>query len=170
LCDLIARIRIDRWEQAADRLLLTGQMTIEELVERRTAYETSRRPGIGTLRALVEERSADGWTPPESELETLLRSVVGRVSGCPPVEWQARAPWNPDQRVDGLIIAWGLILEADGRSWHARVRDFDKDRWRDNQAAAHGLRVQRFTYAHLRHRADEVTDIIEQAGRAALAA
>jgi very-short-patch-repair endonuclease len=72
--------------------------------------------------------------------------------------------------VDGLVPAWGLILEADGRTWHARVRDFETDRWRDNQAAAHGLRVQRFTYAHLRYRVDEVVAIIELAGRASLAA
>ena len=61
-------------------------------------------------------------------------------------------------------------MQADGRSWHARVSAFETDRWRDNQAAAHGLRVQRFTYTRLRHRPDEVVAIIEQAGRTALAA
>jgi len=69
-----------------------------------------------------------------------------------------------------MIDAWGLIIEADGRSWHARVAAFETDRWRDNQAAAHGLRVQRFTYTMLRHRPDEVVAIIEQAGHATLAA
>ena len=170
LCDVLTRIRLDRWEQTADRLLLTGAMPIEDLVERRLAYEDSRRPAIATLRALVDERTADGWTPPESELETLLRSAVGRVRGCPKIRWQAPAPWDSKQRVDGLVVEWGLIIEADGRTWHARVRDFDRDRWRDNQAAAHGLRVQRFTYAHLRYRSDEVVAIIELAGRASVAA
>lgn len=84
--------------------------------------------------------------------------------------WQAPAPWDSSQRVDGLVSDWGLIIEADGRSWHARVTAFETDRWRDNQAAAHGLRVQRFTYTVLRHRRDEVVSIIEQAGRATLAA
>jgi len=170
LCDVLTRIRLDRWEQTADRLLLTGKMNIAALDERRAAYELSRRPGIALLRALVAERGAEAWTPPESELETLLRTAVGQVSDCPPIRWQAPAPWDPSQRVDGMVDAWGLIIEADGRSWHARVAAFEADRWRDNQAAAHGLRVQRFTYTMLRHRPDEVVAIIEQAGRATLAA
>src|SRR3954465_7136952 len=95
LCHVLPRIRLDRWEQTADRLLLTGAMSIDDLAERRVAYEVSRRPGIATLRALVDERSAEGWTPPESELETRLRSAVARVGGCPAITWQAPAPWDP---------------------------------------------------------------------------
>jgi len=170
LCDLLSRMRVDRWEQVADHLLLTGQMHIDELVERRVAYELSRRPGLPLLRALVDERSAEGWVAPESELETMLHSAVALVRDCPSVRWQAPAPWDPSKRVDGLIDEWGLILEADGRSWHARVLDFDNDRWRDNQAAACGLRVQRFTFTHLTHRLDEVVAIIAQAGRTASSA
>lgn len=170
LCDLLNRLRLDRWEQCADRLLLTSQMTTDELAERLSSYELSRRPGLPLLRQLVRDRSSDAWVPPESELETLLRGVVSLVRSCPQVTWQAPAPWASNERVDGLIAEWGLIIEADGRAWHARVHDFDKDRWRDNQAAAHGLRVQRFTYAHLVHRRDEVISIIEQAGRASISA
>jgi hypothetical protein len=166
LCDLLTRLRLDRWEQAADALLLSGRMSIDDLAERLDAYELSRRPGLPLLRTLVSERSSDGWVAPESELETLLRSAVALVPDCPPVIWQAPAPWGNDERVDGLIDAWGLVLEADGRAWHARVRDFDRDRWRDNQAAACGLRVQRFTFTHLAHRRDEVVAIIRQAGDA----
>jgi hypothetical protein len=166
LCDLLPRLRLDRWEQIADRLLLTGQMSIEELAERVGAYELSRRPGLPLLRDLIAVRMADGWVVPESALETMLRAAVDLVADCPLVQWQAPAPWDPTRRLDGLISDWGLILEADGRSWHARVKDFDNDRWRDNLAAAHGLRVQRFTHAHLVHRLDEVVSIIERAGRA----
>src|SRR5207248_8947185 len=133
---------------------------------RRVAYDFSGRPGLPLLRTLVAERAADGWVAPVSELETLVRSAVALEPGCPPIEWQAPAPWSRDERVDGLIEKWRLILEADGRTWHARVRDFDRDRWRDNQAAACGLRVQRFTYTHLTHRRDEVVEIIARAGHA----
>jgi very-short-patch-repair endonuclease len=69
-----------------------------------------------------------------------------------------------------MIPAWRLVLEADGRRWHARVADFDNDRWRDNQAAALGLRVMRFTHPHLTHRLREVADLITAAGSASLAA
>ena len=169
-CDLLSRIRLDRWEQCVDQLLLKKALLIDDLVERREAYELSRRPGLPLLRDLVAERATEGWIAPESELETLLRSAVALVPGCPTVRWQAPAPWDDTRRLDGIIDAWGLVLEADGRAWHARVQDFDNDRWRDNQAAACGLRVQRFTYAHLSHRRDEVIAIIERAGLATNAA
>lgn len=166
LCDVLTRVKLDRWERTCDHLLLTGAMKLEELDERRIAYASSHRPSIETLRALIRERSEDGWAPTESELEVLLRSAVALVPNCPVVRWQAPAPWGNDERVDGLVEAWGLILEADGRTWHARVRDFDRDRWRDVQAAAHGLRVQRFTFTHLTFRHDEVVEMITAAGRA----
>jgi very-short-patch-repair endonuclease len=59
-----------------------------------------------------------------------------------------------------------LILEGDGRRWHARVRDFEMDRWRDSVAVAHGFAVQRFTYLHLTRRTREVSGLIAQAGLA----
>ncbi len=145
--------------------LLARKLSIDDLVERRTAWETSRRPGIGLLRSLVDERTADGWVPPESALERLLHQAVSLVRDCPEVEWQAPAPWAPaSERVDGLIRPWMVILEADGRRWHARVADFDHDAWRDNQAAALGYRVLRLTWNHLNYRLDDVVEMIRQAG------
>lgn len=47
--------------------------------------------------------------------------------------------------VDIYIAAWRLILEADARRWHSRRADFERDRARDNAAAAAGLAVLRFT-------------------------
>jgi hypothetical protein len=171
LCDLLPRMRVDRWESTVDGLLLTNKLGIDDLVERRHAWEQSRRPGIGLLRSLVDERTADGWTPPESELERMLMNAVSLVPECPDVEWQAPAPWAPaDQRVDGIIRAWMVILEADGRRWHARVGDFDRDAWRDNQAAALGYRVLRFTWHHMVYRLPEVIEIIRQAGLLSVAA
>jgi hypothetical protein len=171
LCDLLSRMRLDRWEATTDGLLLTRKLSIDDLVERRNAWETSRRRGIGLLRSLVDERTEEAWVPPESELERLLHRAVSLVPQCPDVEWQARAPWTPgDERVDGLIRSWMLILEADGRRWHARVADFDRDAWRDMQAAAMGYRVLRMTWNHLTYRMAEVVEMIHQAGRVSAAA
>src|SRR4051812_25993656 len=167
LCDIVSRVQLDRWERAADGLLLNKRVTIDELQERRLRYDHSRRAGIPLFRALVDDRLADGFVPPASELERLLGAALDLVPACPEVIWQAPAPWAPDdQRVDTMIPAWRLVLEADGRRWHARVDDFDKDRWRDNQAAALGLRVMRFTHPHLTHRLREVAELITAAGTA----
>src|SRR5438128_1531487 len=75
---------------------------------------------------------------------------------------QATVPWwTPGEgRVDARPPDWRTIIEADGRRWHARVQDFASDRWRDNVAQAHGYRVLRFTYTHLRQRPDEVVTIV----------
>ena len=40
---------------------------------------------------------------------------------------------------------WNLVIEADGRNWHARVEDFEEDRRRDNELATRGIQVLRFT-------------------------
>jgi hypothetical protein len=172
LADIVTRVRLDRWERACDGELLTGRMPIDQLAERVAAYEGRRRRGIAALRALVDERLEAGWLPPESELEVLLRKAVLLVPDCPPVRWQPDLPWGEpgEGRLDGLIDMWGVVLEGDGRRWHARVRDFDNDRWRDNRAAAMGLRVLRFTWVHLTQRLDEVVGIITQTGRHSAAA
>jgi hypothetical protein len=171
LCDIVTRVRMDRWERTTDGLLLERRLTVDELQERRLRYEHSRRPGSATFRALVDERLAEGYVPPASELERELARALELISECPRVVWQAPAPWAPDdQRVDAMVPDWRLVLEADGRRWHTRVADFDTDRWRDNQAAALGLRVMRFTYLHLTERRREVADLIRDAGAASAAA
>ncbi len=169
LFDIVARVGLHRWERVCDGMLLEGRLTIDELQEQLENYKSSRRAGIGLLRVLIDERSAQGWAPPESELEALLHEAVAMVPDCPTVRWQFPAPWDPEaQRVDSFIPAWRLILEADGRRWHARLQDFERDRWRDNQAAALGLHVMRFTHVHLLHRRPEVVRLITEAGRTAV--
>ena len=95
LCDIVSRVRLDRWERAADGLLLERRLTVDDLQERRVRYDHSRRPGISTFRVLVDDRLADGYTPKESELERGLASVLELVAGCPTLQWQVPAPWAP---------------------------------------------------------------------------
>ncbi|MGH9138904.1 MAG: type IV toxin-antitoxin system AbiEi family antitoxin domain-containing protein [Acidimicrobiales bacterium] len=162
LVDLTA-LRVPPWvvEPAMDGALLEKRLAVEQLEERRRFYEGSRRHGNRLLRALVAERAADGWVPPASELGAKLRKLLDTVPGARFVR-EAPAPWRSPQphRVDALEPAHRLIIEADGRRWHARVADFDRDRWRDNEAAAHGYRVLRFTWVHLTEAADDVRELV----------
>jgi hypothetical protein len=165
LLDVCNRVDLRRLERWADGAILERKVTVAELDERRRAHDKSRTPGIGAWRALVDERLADGWAPPESELEALLWDAYAAVPGQPGATRQAPAWWEEgDGRKDIVVDDWRLIIEGDGRRWHARVRDFETDRWRDSVAVAHGYAVQRFTYVHLTRRAKEVTVLI---GRAA---
>ena len=167
LFDLLPRLSLDRLERTIDGQLLTGGTSIEQLQERRNALDLTRRPRIATWRMLVDERSEEGWSCPESDLESVLWQVFNGLPSHPEIVRQATMPWwKPGQgRVDGLLPTWRTIVEADGRRWHARMSDFDSDRWRDNVAQSHGYRVLRFTYTHLHQRPDEVITIVEETGR-----
>lgn len=116
------------------------------------------------LRAVLDRLGA-GDLPDESALEEILRSVL-HSPDIPPVRWQAPFPGrNPGaRRVDGLIPEWRVIVEGDGRAWHTRVDDFERDRRRDAEAAAAGLLTLRFTWYQLRNEADWVRDIVITTG------
>ncbi len=59
-------------------------------------------------------------------------------------------------RVDALLVDAPVIIESDGRRWHTRVADFERDRQRDRAAASHGYVTMRFTYDELRCDPDRV--------------
>ncbi|MEY2433638.1 MAG: hypothetical protein QOC92_3363 [Acidimicrobiaceae bacterium] len=120
------------------------------LRDRHVALARSRLPGMRKLRFALGEL-ADDDPPTDSDLEIALRSLVGSVAAIGPVTWQAPLPFWPRGRTrcDGLATRWPLILEADGRTWHTRVEDFERDRERDNLANVHGYDVLRFTYDKL---------------------
>jgi very-short-patch-repair endonuclease len=108
---------------------------------------------------------AAGDQPTETELERRLRMLVDQPE-IPPVRWQApfpgRAPGR--QRVDALIDEWRLVLEADGRAWHTRVEDFERDKRRDGDAAAAGYQTLRFTWRQLTREPDWCWSVLLGAG------
>lgn len=116
------------------------------------------------LRAVLL-RFGVGELPSVSELERHLRRVL-TVDDIPPVIWEAPFPGRQPgaQRVDGLIDAWSVIVEGDGRAWHTRTDDFERDRRRDAEAAAAGLLTLRFTWHQLTHEPDWVRHVVISAG------
>ena len=69
------------------------------------------------------------------------------------------------RRVDVYIPGWRLVIEADGRNWHARVEDFEEDRRRDNELAMKGIQVIRLTYRMLKSDLEGCLDTIRTIGR-----
>jgi very-short-patch-repair endonuclease len=171
LCDIAPRVSLVRVERALDEHLLAqrGPPDLGPFEERLAFYERARRPGMSVVAALVAERRPEAWQPPESELERRLWRLLRRLPGRPTLLRQAPIPWRPaaSGRFDILIPAWRTIVEGDSRRWHARVRDFDRDRWRDNEAVAHGLRPLRFTWAHVTERPAEVLELVTRTGAVA---
>ncbi len=112
-----------------------------------------------------------GELPTTSQLEAVLREVAARP-GVPRVQWEAPFPGRQPgaQRVDGLIPAWSVVLEGDGRAWHTRVEDFERDRRRDAEAAAAGFQTLRFTWHQLRDEAAWVHRVLVETGARRVAA
>lgn len=123
---------------------------LAELRDRQLALASSRLPGMKKLRLVLSELT-DDVPPTDSDLEVELRALVASVPALGTVAWQAPLPfWTRGAaRCDGLAVEWPLILEADGRTWHTRVEDFERDRERDNLANVHRHDVLRFTYDKL---------------------
>lgn len=71
-----------------------------------------------------------------------------------------------DATVDAYLPSWRLIVEGDGRRWHTRRADMERDRLRDNEATAHGFAVLRFTYEMLRDARHSCLDTLLRTGRA----
>lgn len=165
LVQLAARLDAGALGALLDDVGRDRRRVLGELQERYVELAHRRLPGIGKVRAVLDERG-DGYVAPESDLERALRDVLATIPGLPPVEWQATPPWLPPgtSRVDGLVREWQLIVEADGRSWHTRVRDFEVDRERDAIALAHGHATVRFTWTQLVRRRAWVRNVLTAVG------
>jgi very-short-patch-repair endonuclease len=151
-------------EGSLDDCLVRSAVTPDELRAVLDRIDGSRLKGTKAFREALQELS-NSYVPTESELERMLFRAINDPR-VPSVERQARLPWWPilPHRVDAVIRAWRLILEADGRDYHTKRKDFERDRQRDNLAVAHGYRVMRFTYRALSTDPEEVLRLVLGAG------
>jgi hypothetical protein len=114
------------------------------------------KPGIAKLARVLDARS-DGPAPAGSDLE---RSMFGALAagGLPAPARQTPLPGRGV--AEGLVDAsYGdarVILEADGRRWHTRIRDLAKDHVRDAEAARVGWQTLRFGYEQIVDEPEEV--------------
>jgi very-short-patch-repair endonuclease len=168
LVDAAPRVASGRLARALDDLVVAEPAELDAVRARYLA--ALGRPGLGDLRSLLDVRG-DGYVPTESELEVSLRGVVADAR-IPAVRWEAPPPWQPfasKQRVDGVIDEWRLVLEGDGRRWHTRVADFERDHERDLVALRHGYVVARFTWAQLTQRPSWCAEVLVDTGRSRVA-
>jgi hypothetical protein len=164
LVDSAPTISTERLRRALDDLVVGEQVELDTVRSRYLAAK--HRSGLAGIADLLHSMG-DAYVPTDCELEVVLRQVAS-APALPPVDWQASLPWAPGgpQRVDGLIEAWHLILEGDGRRWHVRVADFERDHERDLTALRNGYLVARFTWTMLTARPDECVRALVNIGRA----
>ncbi|HEX6420340.1 MAG TPA: type IV toxin-antitoxin system AbiEi family antitoxin domain-containing protein [Acidimicrobiales bacterium] len=134
-----------------DDLVFDKRTQYPEVAVRLAEVARPGKPGVAKLAAVLDERS-DEAVPPGSELErAMFAALVG--GGLPAPQPQVALPGvGPLQGlVDAAYPEAKLILEADGRRWHTRVRDLARDHARDCQAARAGWQTLRFAYEHINY-------------------
>lgn len=131
-----------------------GRTSAEQLIEVLERIEPTRRRGLKRFRRAVLEIDPTSESVAGNILEALLYRLLSSP-GIPSVSRQHPMMLHEPSRVDALIPTWSLVVEADGRIWHTRQADFQRDRERDNQLAARGILVVRFTYEDLTRRFEQ---------------
>ena len=127
-------------------------------------------PGYGGLRSVLDEWN-DEAAIAESALERRFLTVAGEF-GLPLFQQQVDVLWrgHARHRVDFVWPDARIIIEVDGRRWHGRRRDFDRDRRRDLDAASEGWMVIRLTWWMLERDPIGVCERLLDARRKRLAA
>ncbi len=126
------------------------------------------RPGLGVLRALLDERG-DDYVPPASNLEGRFASIVTQA-GLPAMRRQVDS--GGDRwigRVDFCAERLPLIVEIQSETFHTALTDQVDDAQRMAALRAAGFVVIEITEAQVWHQPREVVRLVREA-RARLSA
>jgi hypothetical protein len=134
-----------------DRGVITSKLDPEKLLDRAGAILRSGQRSTILVGDLLEERFT-GTPPAASELEARLYELLD-AAGYRGYVRQAVPPWFERARggvvVDTLFPDKRFILEGDGRLWHPRLEQWERDLQRDALALAHGHVTMRVTWRML---------------------
>jgi very-short-patch-repair endonuclease len=113
----------------------------------------AQRHGLARAWQVVNDVSGNAHSEGEVRLHKLLRRAS--IGG-----WKANVHLHDDAGligiVDLLFEEWKLVVEFDGRAFHADASSFQRDRSRQNRLIAAGYRILRFTWDDVVQRPDLV--------------
>jgi hypothetical protein len=150
-------------ERIVDEVLVRKSCSVAHLAE--VLDDRPRSRGVRKLIPIIGERKPDAYQPPTSELERLLYPLVDHPLVPPATRQLPFSFQQVNATVDLYIALWRLIVEGDGRRWHTRQEDMERDRLRDNEATAHGLAVLRFTWNMLTESPEGCLDTLLRTGQ-----
>jgi very-short-patch-repair endonuclease len=147
-----------------DDCLVTRRVRLPELFALADFWTRRGRPGGKAMWRLLASRGSD-YVPPESELERRFLALL-RGAGLPDPTRQFEPPWEAGRgRIDFAFVERRVLIEVDGRRWHTRERDFEKDKARDRDAQLQGWMILRFSWNEVTCRPDIVLrDILSSLG------
>jgi very-short-patch-repair endonuclease len=154
LLDVASLIDDRDLERALNEAFVLRLTTVREL---HAAMLRSRgRPGAPKLRALLDSIEGRGIT--RSEAERRLGRLLARSGLSAPETNTMVGPYE----VDMLWRSAGLVVEVDGWAFHSTRAAFERDRARDADLQARGLRVLRFTWRQIVDQPDVVVARVTQ--------
>lgn len=150
-CTTIERAVVDlgsmfsraRLNDLLDRIIIEDRSTTVGAISRvlREVHHQGRRR-IGRLSSLLDDRRP-GEPAPRSRLEDRADELLSRSTIPSPLKEYPLPSEHDAGFVDRVWTDARLILEIDGRTWHARERAMAKDRARDRAAARSGWQTCR---------------------------
>ena len=147
LLDLAATVSTRDLNRAADEARVHRLVTGLSLNEQFERYPHHR--GTAALRKVIQTEPALTRSEAERQFLELIRAAR-----LPEPETNARVGrWE----VDFLWAEHDLIVEVDGYVFHSSRSSFERDRRRDGELAAHGIRVMRVTWRQI---ADEAAALV----------
>ena len=149
--DLAAETSQEELEIALECALRLGLTSIARMKRQVEAVGGKGKPGTGTLRQLLDERSLD-HAPTHSVLEARFKAFLKRYSF--PTPQQQHVVWRGSGKrafVDFCYPSLQLVIEVDGFSTHGSRTGWQGDLNRQNDLVLAGWRVLRFTWEDVCH-------------------
>jgi hypothetical protein len=164
LVDLGATMGQRELQRCIEDHIVRGRTTFARLESTFLRLAARGRTGIARTRSVLA--ALDGEPPTESELEAMFdRLLVARNLPLP--TRQVTFEWTDEEsgRVDCWYPDAQVIVELDGRRFHARLAAFERDRRRDQAALLEGIPTLRFTH----HQLTDEPEWVERVLRSVLA-
>jgi len=162
LLELCGSLDVATCEIALDAALRENLVDLDELYALLTMASKRRLRGSRALRELVAIRGDDEALS-ESELESrVFRLLRGMDYPLP----QRQVPVDLGDRrgrVDFIYPEANLVIEVDGRRWHAGRKPEIRDRRRDHSLVLGRKRVLRFTWEDVVHEPEYFLEVVGKA-------
>ncbi len=156
LVDLASELPDRALARTVDKALLLGITTIRVVRRYVRDRRLQRRPGVGRLLRLLDDRE---FGVPESELERRTLELIA--------EYRLPAPGRQQRvgrhRVDFAYMDQRVLVEVDGRATHGTAEAFEHDPRRQNALVLEGWTVLRFTWKQITQDPDYVADTMRSA-------
>jgi predicted transcriptional regulator of viral defense system len=160
LIDLASCASADAVEEALDDALRRKLVSLSRMRWRLDALTQRGRPGIVTMRRLLDAREP-AKPVPQSVLETRMLRVLMRAGlPKPALQHEIRDRGRLVAIVDFAYPDVRLAIEADGYRWHTGRARWRTDLQRRNRMTALGWRIVHVTWDDLERAPDELLRLI----------